>query len=229
MSHWRTAVLIGVSVVGLRVTEAQAQTAAGPEPGRFEFAIGPIWVGRQVLGSSDANLTTGAGGSLRLFSTSTELAAAAGLEVRAGVRVTRALEVEASASYAKPQLRTVVTSDMENSASVTATDTIQQFTVGGGIVWYPAPRRSSSRLVPFVTGGAAYLRQLHASATLAETGQMYQVGGGLKYLLALRPRAHVKGVGVRVDARAVVRSKGIAFDDRKYFSPAVGTSLFVRF
>ena len=38
-----------------------------------------------------------------------------------------------------------------------------------------------------------------------------------------------KGAGVRVDVRAFVRSKGVAFDDGAKTSPAAGASLFVRF
>ena len=228
MSGVRVSLLTAMGVLGLSAPAAQAQSAARPEPGRFEFAVGPLWVGRQTLGASDATLTTGVGGTLPLFSTSTELSSMAGIEARIGVRVTRALEAEASASYGKPHLRTAIGNDTENAASVTATDAMQQFTVGGGVLWY-LPRRGASRLAPFLTGGAAYLRQLHEDATLVATGKMSQFGGGVKYLLRARDRNRLKGVGVRIDARAVLRSKGIAFDDRQHFSPAAGASLFVRF
>jgi len=51
----------------------------------------------------------------------------------------------------------------------------------------------------------------------------------VKYLLASRPTRPLKGLGARLDVRALVRSKGIAFDGGHYTSTAIGASLFVRF
>lgn len=229
MNAARTALFVVVMVSGLRVPIARAQAAAAPEPGRFEVAFGPVWIGRQALGSTDANETTGTGGSLRLFATSTELAAAPGIEGRVAVRVWRSISGEASATYTAPQIRTEVSSDSESAASLTSSERIQQFTIGGGIVWSLPNGRPASRLTPFVTAGAGYLRQLHDAATLVETGRFYQFGGGAKYLFVSRPGSHLKGIGARVDVRAVVRQQGVAFDDGRHVSPAIGASLFCRF
>jgi hypothetical protein len=225
----RTALFVLIGVASLGVPSAWAQSAEAAEPGRFELAIGPLWVGRQALGSSDANETTGAGGHLALFSSSTELASVSGLEGRVGVKLSRAFEAEVSGSYARPQLRAQIGSDFESAAPVTATEVIQQFTIGGGVVWYVRRARSASRLAPFATAGAGYLRQLHESATLVETGRFYQFGGGAKYLFVSRPGSHVKGIGARIDVRALVRQQGVAFDAGRHISPAVGASLFARF
>jgi hypothetical protein len=225
----RTVLLAAIGIAAVCVPPAAAQPASpGAVPGRVELAIGPLWIGHQALGSSNATETTSSGGNLTLFSTSTDLAARAGVEGRVGVRISRAFEVEASGTYATPQLRSQISNDFEGAAPITAAEQLQQFTVTGGIVWYPAPE-STSRLAPFVTAGAGYLRQLHESATLAENGQFYQVGGGVKYLFASRPASRLKGLGVRFDARAVARSKGVAFDDRRSFSPALGASIYARF
>jgi hypothetical protein len=48
-------------------------------------------------------------------------------------------------------------------------------------------------------------------------------------LLMSRRRLFFKGLGARVDARAIVRSKGVAFDDAGHTSPAIGAAVFVRF
>jgi len=219
-----------VIVSTLDVTAARAQSPAAPQPGRFEVAVGSLWTGHQALGSSDANETTSTGSSLKLFSTSSDLASAAGLEGRVGVRLRRSLEAEVDASYAKPPLRVAISNDFESSAPVTATETIQQFTIGAGVVWYlPYRPRRGTRVAPFAIAGGGYLRQLHESAILVQTGRFYQFGGGVKYLLASRPTRPLKGVGVRLDVRAIVRSKGIAFDAGQHTSPALGASLFVRF
>ena len=83
--------------------------------------------------------------------------------------------------------------------------------------------------MPFVTGGVGHLRQMHEERTLSRPGCTISVGGGVKWLLFARPRGLVNAIGVRVDARAVVRTKGVAFDDGGHASPAVGASAFVRF
>ena len=215
-------------VLAGHVPRAVAQPI-GPVAGRLELAAGLLWAGGQPLGSRDANLTTGTGSTLRLFSSTSELAAAAGFEAHVGVRVTRAFDVEASASYATPELRTRVSNDVENSAGATLSESVKQYTVGAGVLWYVPLRKSSSRVRPFVIGGAAYLRQLHEAATLVATGQTYHLGGGAKVLLASRLRKTIKAVGVRLDARAIVRTRGITFDGRRSISPAAGASLFVRF
>lgn len=228
MKAIRTALFVVAGLLSLRVAPAGAQSSRDA-PGRVELAIGPLWIGRQALGSSDANETTSTGGHLALFKASTELASASGWEGRVGVKVRRSFEAEASATYATPEIRSQISSDLEATTPVTVTERIQQFTIGGGLVWYPPLGRSPSRLAPFVTAGGGYLRQLHEAATLVQSGQFYQFGGGVKVLFASRPRSRLKGFGARADARAIVLSKGVAFDSTRHTSPALGASLFVRF
>jgi hypothetical protein len=211
---------------GISTAAAQQMTAI---PGRLELGAGVLWTGAQSLGSRDANLTTGTGSTLRLFTSASDLMAAAAFEARVAVKLTRMLDAEALASYGTPQLRTVVSHDTENSTDAVATETVKQYMVGGGVVWYLAPRRATAHVRPFVTAGASYLRQLHEAATVVTTGQTYYIGGGAKVLFASRPRKSLKTVGVRLDARAVVRTKGITFDGRRSLLPALGASLFVRF
>ena len=211
-------------------TQAQSAQASADRAGRIELAIGPIWVGRASFGSRDANETTGSGGTLRLFSTSTELAGVSGLEGHVGVRVMRGLDVEASGSYAKPRLQTQVDSDFETSnAPLTVSDTIRQFTIGGAVLWYPRLQPLGTRTRVFVRGGAGYLRQLENEGALVVTGHEYDAGGGVKFALASRQSGWWKGIGARVDARVAVRQKGAAPDDRAHASPVVSASIFARF
>jgi hypothetical protein len=212
----------------LHVSPALAQSPA-PRPFRFEAGIGVSWMGREPIGTRTATETTGAGGTSPLFNTSSELGGAAGFDGRVGVRLSRSLVAEAEAAYLKPQLRIAVSADAEGAAAVTASETIQQFTIGGNIRWMLPGRRWSPRLAPFALGGGGYLRQLHDQATLLETGRFYQLGAGVETLLASGRRFHTTGVGVRADLRALIRSKGIAFDAGSKTSPAAGVSAFVRF
>jgi hypothetical protein len=223
-----TAAFLLAGAAMLQAPPVFAQSPDPPRP-RFEAGIGSLWIGQQPLGTRAASETTGAGGSTPLFSTSSDLASAAGIDGRIGVRVTRSLVAEADASYLKPQLRVAIGGDLEGAAAVTATETVHQFTIGGGVLWYLPNRAWTRRFAPFAMAGGGYLRQLHDQGTLVDTGRYYQVGGGVTYLLASRGHFHTKGIGARADVRALIRSKGVAFDGGGHTSPAFGVSAFVRF
>jgi hypothetical protein len=211
----------------LQVSPAFAQPA-NRAPFRFEGGVGIVWDGTQSLGMRAATETTGSGGSLPLFNTSSELGAAAGIDGRVGVRLSHSFTVEAEASYLKPQLRIAISADAEGAAPLTASETIQQFTIGANLLWM-LPGSRSARFRPFALAGGGYLRQLHEQATLLETGRFYQLGAGVEALLSSARRFHTKGLGVRADLRALIRAQGVAFDSGSNTSPAVGVSAFVRF
>jgi hypothetical protein len=85
-------------------------------------------------------------------------------------------------------------------------------------------------VLPFVTGGGGYLRQLHEGATLVQTGSIYYIGAGASIALSTADRRQrVKQIGLRLDTRAIVRTGGVTIDGRAYTAPAVGASLFARF
>jgi hypothetical protein len=198
-------------------------------PGRVEVSIGSLWIGREPLGSTSANETTGSGGTRALFTTSTDLAGVGGLEGRVGVRVWRGIDVEAEGSYGKPHLKISIAEDVEGAAPLTAVETLRQIMVGAGVVWNVPHLLWRGRLAPFATAGGGYLRQLHANDVLVDTGRYFQVGGGIKVPLVSSSRRLVKGVGARLDGRVIVRSKGVAFDAGRHASPAFGAAVFVGF
>ncbi len=218
----------GLALVLCAVSSSAAAQATNPGP-RFNAGVGVLWNGRQPVGDKAATETTATGGTSTLFNTSSDLAGAAGVAGRIGVRLTRSLVAEVEAAYLKPQLRIAISGDSESAAAVTAAETIQQFTVGGGVLWYLPGREWSPRFAPFATAGGGYLRQLHEQNTLLETGRYYQFGGGVSTLLVAGRHFHLAGVGVRADVRALIRSKGVAFDGGSKASPAAGASVFVRF
>ena len=217
--------LLTLFVCSLPVRAAHAQPATGP--GRFEVSIGSLWIGHQPLGAADANETTPSGGQLKIFTTSSELTTVFGVEGRAAVRVLPSLEVEFEGSYGHPELRVAISGDSEGAAAATAVDTVQQFTIGGGAVWYLPPL--TPRLSPFITGGVGQLRQMHQDRISLQTGFYYQVGGGVKYFFFSRPSGFFNAFGLRADLRALVRTKGVAFDDGGHTSPGAGVSAFARF
>jgi hypothetical protein len=216
-------------LAGFSMLHTPAASAQSAEPSRFELGVGASWMGAQSLGAKAATETTSTASTSTLFGTTSELAGVAGIEGRVGVRLSRWLAAEAEASYLKPQLRIAVSGDAEGAAAVTAAETIQQFTIGGNLLWRVPGRRWSPRFAPFATVGGGYLRQLHEQATLVATGRFYQVGGGVSALLVSSRHFYTKGIGVRADVRALIRSKGVAFDGGSNVAPAAGVSVFVRF
>jgi hypothetical protein len=226
MTRRMRAALLVMALCALADRAALAQTPAS-DAGRLELSVGGAWLGAESLGSATAAETTGTLSMLPLFSTTSTLAGAPVVEARIGWRAWRALTAEAQASYGTPELRIAVSGDAEGAAPLTAVERIQQFTIGGAIVWYPPIR--APRVAPFITAGGGYLRQLHENATLAQTGRYYQFGGGMTVPFASRPGARLSAVGLRIDVRAMVFVDGVAFDGAGHVAPAAGASLFLRF
>src|SRR5438309_60303 len=96
-----------------------------------------------------------------------------------------AVTAERSRSRSWPSDAPSVSGDIENGAPTTAVEKIQEYMIGGAVVWR-VPGVQRPRLAPFVAVGGGYLRQLHDRALLAQTGRYYALGGGVAYLLASR-------------------------------------------
>ena len=162
-------------------------------------------------------IVAGGRGTLALFNSSASLRRPAGGAV--GVRLTCPWWPSRRVTSTQP-LRIAISGDTEG-APVTATEMMQQFTIGGNASGNlphgggRALRRSRCR--------AGYLRQLHDRATLVETGLPVWRRRRLS-----APHFHTSAVGARVMWRPR-SSKGVAFDAGAHTSPAVGASVFVRF
>jgi len=216
-------------MLGLAGSPVYAQPPSS-QPRRIEISAGFVRMGHASSGTRDANETTGAGGSFRLFSTSSELTAASGFGARVAVSLVRRIDVEVSGSYSRPDLTTHIGSDVESSnAPIDATVRVQQFSVGGAALWYLHAPRLGTRTTLFLRGGAGLERHLEDGGKRIVDGPSVEAGGGVKYLLASRPRGWWRGIGVRGDVFALVRSAAVMLDDRVHVSPTVGASLYLRF
>jgi hypothetical protein len=204
-----------------------------PRPHRLEASAGVSWTGQASLGDGSADLIRNENppSPYPIFTVDNTLTSAAGFEGRVGYTVAKALAVEATFTFAKPSLETAVSGDVENAPAVTASERVSQYAIEGGAVLHLTRWRLGRRGVPFVSGGIGYLRQLHEGSELVETGQVYSVGGGVKYVWAERPAGVVKGLGLRADARLLIRRGGIDLQpgSASHASPSVGASLFVHF
>jgi hypothetical protein len=206
---------------------APALPVRAQDSGRLELSAGGGWTGGFTLGAANATESSAAGTPVTLFGTTTTLAPVLRLDGRVGWRLTRALTAEAEGSLGRPELRIAIANDIEGGAATTVVERVEQFTIGGALRWRLA--HAPRRLLPFVAGGAGYLRELHENATLVQTGRYYAFGGGVVAVISARPASVLKATGIRIDARAIVRVKGVAFDESAHVSPVVGASFFVRF
>ena len=215
-----------VLVALLAPSAAHAQARATTD--RVEVGGGVRWVGGAALGDTDATLGTASGGSFVQFASASELGPAVAVEGRVGVRLSRALRVETSVSYGTTELRTHLDSDVESIPDVTVSESITRYTIEGTLV-ASLDRWRRGRVTPFVSVGGGYLRELHVGRTLVETGRTFHAGGGVTVPLRSSRSGASTAVGLRADARIVVRSGGVLFDDDAVVAPVAGASVFFRF
>lgn len=221
--HWKWSWVLGAL---LAAQPAQAQPL---EPSRFEVRVGPLWTAAVGFPSVDANQTGSGGDPFRLFASRSTLGPSVVFEGSLAVRVSRWLQVEALASYGKPRATTRITGDFEGAPDITIAEETVRAVAQGGLVAHLTRWRFGARATPFVTAGGGYLRELHEGQTIVKSGRSYFAGGGLRYSLKARPGSLVQALGLRGDARVVVRTGGIALDGGTHVSPAVGASVFLGF
>lgn len=208
---------------------SHAGVAHAQTPGRIVASVGVRWTGEAAAGAMDATETAPTSSRYRLFETETALSPSAGLETSVGVRLTRAIEAELSASYATSDLRTRIRADAESIPDSEAAEAVGQLSLEASLVVHVPRWTLFGRATPFVSAGGGYLRHLHEGRTFAETGVIYHAGVGVTLTISSDGRGVFKATGLRADTRAVVRTGGVAFDDDPRVAPAVGLSLFARF
>jgi hypothetical protein len=227
LAHAVAAMLVG-AVVLVAPSTAQAQP-------RLEITAGGAWWDGYDLGQRRASITgpqAPTGQDVTLFDTDVAIRPGPGAEVRVGWRLFRGVYAEATGGIGVNEVEARVSGDIEQAPAVTLSSTLTQITIdGGAVVELPALRTPAGNLVPFVAGGAGYLRQVHEDRVLIETGRTFHVGAGVKWRSpALRPRGLVQRLIVRADARLVSRSGGVDVGDerRNYItvSGGVGVRLF---
>lgn len=211
-----------------------AEAQGSPEfPRRhsLEIAVGGAFLGGVDFGSIDATLNANQTprAPYTLFETSSALSHAAAFEGRVAYHFTRVFSLEGVFGYARPSIETTISGDVEGVPTTIARERLSQFVVDvSGVVHLRHVK--TGRAVPFVFGGAGYLRELHEADLVGESGHTYHLGGGLKLPLLMR-RGFVRSLGLRVDARALFRSGGADLDRSRptRATGAAGASLIVGF
>ncbi len=204
-------------------------------PGSFEIAAAAHWLGAGNAGTGTATLTPnqagGAGQGFTWFRANGEYQPSAGVRATFAYNLSRTLSAEAGFTYSASRIRYIVSDDPELSSGFTSPGQrlSEYFVDGAVVVRLKRLAFAHGRGRPFALAGGGYLRQLHAGRALVETGQVYYAGGGVKYLLSPWGRGLVRAFGLRLDARACVRSGGFGFSDGATISPAASAGIVAAF
>jgi hypothetical protein len=223
------------SAIFVLTAEAQVRpappkpTGPTPEAGSWEIGGGGTFVGGFDLGEAAAeltrNTTTPGSGPFTLFVTDASVESAMALQGRLAYYFTPQFAIEGGVRFGQPVLTIELSGDAEGAPDVTAEETIDQYVFSGSALWHfgrPTPR---TRAVPFIFGGAGYLRELHEGQELVETGMEYHGGAGVKYWFGNARRRF----GLRGDAGVSFRDGGVDPDESFRLVPILSASLIYLF
>jgi len=200
-----------------------------PHAGSLEISGGAVWSGGFDQGSVSAeetrNSTTDTSPFV-LFTATTRTKPVIGAQGRFGVYVAKALSVEAGVEYGRPTVEIRLGDDAESAADVTATETLTRLVADGSAVLHLTGLSfAGGRGVPFVRGGAGYVRELHEKNEVVERGSEYHAGAGLKLWFG----EGMHRAGLRFDGGVAFRKGGADIADKRRTVPTAGVSLMYLF
>jgi hypothetical protein len=203
---------------------AQVYVAApAPHGGSIEVGGGGTFVPGFDMAGRTADLTTSSPTTrYDLFTTESSVGDFIGLHARIGYYFSRSISLEANVRYARPELSVALSGDAESAADVTATETATHYVFGGSVIFdFHKASFAGGSGVPFVSGGAGYLRELHEDNQLVETGVEYHATAGLKYWFGTGEHRF----GLRFEAGLSARENGLDNEDGRRVQPVVAAGL----
>ncbi len=232
-----------VFALGLLPASAAAQPDATPRPRSLEVYVGAVAIGPVDFGQSRATLTANQSTApdFTLFNADSSIGTAVGFDGRVAFNITRALAVEGGFVWTRPQVQSRITSDVEGIPDVTLTQDLDTYFIEASAVFHlNGLTFAGGRGVPFLAGGAGYLRQLDEAKVLLDTGQVYHAGAGVKIFFAgrdagagrqARKTGLISGLGFRADGRVYIRNAGFELDEgvERRSTWAVSGGLVLRF
>ena len=202
-----------IALIASRPASAQA----------IEVGVALAFTGGYGAGSVAANETRNPStGStpLTLFQTDSRVLSAPGVNVHAGMSVTRRLFVFGDFQYSRPRLRTHLSADFEGAPDTNADTTVSSYLFGAGVEY----RFTAGTWVPFVSGGAGQVREVPEGGEVLTSVDVH-AGGGVRR--ALTHGRHP--LGLRGEVLATFRSRGVGFDSNHHVVPSVSAGVTWRF
>jgi len=221
MRNAATPFLIFTAVLSLTAI-AEAQVSVGgdaPQRGSIEASGGGMFAPGFDMGSMTAELTRSTPiDKFDLFTSDTEVSGFPGAFVRLGYYLSESFSVEGGMRYARPTLSVRLSGDAENAPDVTADETVSHYLFEGSVLWHLRDLAfASGSAIPYLSGGAGYLRELHEGNQLVETGQEYHALAGLNFWFG--SGAH--RFGLRFEGGLSARQKGFDSDESLRTQPIV--------
>jgi len=222
---WGRGVLVALLLATLPVAASAQPVYRGkstPARGTVEIGAGGVWIGGYDAGSATATLTRPGGATpVTLFAVNSRMRSAPGIDAHLGIFLSSRLSLEGAFQYSRPILRARVTSDFESAADTDVDGVVVTYLARGALLYH----FGDGRFVPFVSGGAGSLRQIDDASSNLVTGTEIHAGGGLKYWVGSGGRR----LGLRFDGGLSVRSKSVAFEQKRRIVPAFGAGIAVQF
>ena len=230
----RSAIAVMTIVVVVCATAVSAQTRRPfvyrdvPHAGSWEIGGGVIWTGGFTGPTSSAELTRNGetSGGFDLFTAAGEMKGGAGVNARLGVFVSRKVAIEGGFRFSQPTVNYRLSGDAEEAAETTATETLSRYVFTGSLLVHLRRMGPGVSMVPFIAGGAGYVRDLHDGNELMETGTEFHGVAGLKYWFNATAQ---RRFGIRGEAGVSMTDGGFDFSDKSRVVPIASASLVYLF
>jgi hypothetical protein len=205
-SRWSIVVTTLVALATPAVARAQTEPAKSTLPAeQREITFGGLLALPASLGSLSADLTRPDGAPLELFRTDNRAGMRLGAEVLLTFPLSRRFALDGAGSWSRGDIESRIESDFENADLVVVSTPVTRFTVEGGAV---IALKQRPAWVWFARGSAGWMRELAGDNDIAEDGLIVNAGSGVKYWFTA-PAAGRRGIGLRVEGRANMRSGGV--------------------
>jgi hypothetical protein len=202
--------VVAAALVLFSVVPAAAQTRPAAPKKQKEFVLGMTLPGPTSLGETTADLLNGSGNPVQLLRTKNSLGWGFGLETGVGWEMKKSLWLEATGSWTRTSLKSDVREDLEGAQGDEVSSPVSRFVLEAAMVKYFHEKGTGAWFLR-VDGG--WMRETAGGATL--TGDGFIGGGGLGYRRWFKTngKGGVKRMGMRFEARAVVRSGGLSLGE----------------
>jgi len=221
MSAVRVVVVVFCVLAGA-AARVEGQVYSGgdaPDRGSIEVGGGGNWGPGFETGRTIAELTRGGqSDGFDLFTSEEDVSGFPGLHAWLGFYLSRALSLEGGVRFSKPELAYRLSGDAESAPDETAAETLSSYVFEGSALFhFTQAAFAGGRGIPFVSGGGGYIRELHESNQLVETGNEIHVTGGFKYWFGSGDHRF----GLRAEAGISSREQGFDKEEGRRTLPLV--------
>jgi hypothetical protein len=202
-----------------------APVAAQTRPPRVLFDVGAVFVGTAGAGSTAAVYPAPDGSAVPQFTLDKSIGPAIGVNGNVSVSVSPRLSLEMTARWARPSFRTKLGGDTDGADNATATQSVDQFVLGGGA-------RIALKQVgpwhPFARGTFGWLRELSDDLSLYQDGWAAELGGGATFQWKEK-KGHLRPYGIRTDVWLDLRHGGFSFAEKSHvLAPAFAAAMIFK-